>query len=190
MIVKKVIYLMLNFLKELVLIPVGLLRYFVCLMKFCKKNKENSMPIRAIVPIILDKYKTDGSIDRHYFLQDIYVARKIIEANPENHFDIGSRIEGLVSHLLSAYNGRLTVIDIRPLPIKIDNLNFVQADATNLEGVEDESIDSLSSLHAVEHFGLGRYGDPIAPNACFQAMKSFQKVIRGGHIVFQCADCT
>ena len=42
----------------------------------------------------------------------------------------------------------------------------------------------MSSLHAVEHFGLGRYGDPIDPNACFQAMKSLQRVIRKNGILY------
>ena len=26
---------------------------------------------------------------------------------------------------------------------------------------EIEPVDSVSCLHAIEHFGLGRYGDPI-----------------------------
>lgn len=44
---------------------------------------------------------------------------------------------------------------------------------------------SLSSLHAVEHFGLGRYGDRIDPTACFTAMRSLQRVVRkGGRLYF------
>ena len=77
----------------------------------------------------------------------------------------------------------VTMIDIRPLPEKIEGLKFIQADATNLDGIADNSIKSLSSLCAPEHFGLGRYGDPIAPDACFKAMKSMQRVLqRGGYL--------
>ena len=62
-------------------------------------------------------------------------------------------------------------------------MNFIQADATNLEGIADGSIISLSSLCAPEHFGLGRYGDPVDPEACFAAMKSMQRVLApGGHL--------
>nr|WP_231860282.1 DUF268 domain-containing protein [Helicobacter himalayensis] len=49
----------------------------------------------------------------------------------------------------------------------------------------DESIESLSALCSVEHFGLGRYGDPINPNAWEQALKSFQRVLKkGGKLYF------
>lgn len=136
------------------------------------------IPIRGMIPMISDRYQAAGNLDKHYFLQDIYVAKKIIHQCPNEHFDVGSRVDGFIGHLLAAFEGKITIIDIRPLPISISNLNFVQSDATNLQGIEDDSIDSLSSLHAVEHFGLGRYGDPIDPQACFNAMKSLQRVVK------------
>ncbi len=49
----------------------------------------------------------------------------------------------------------------------------------------DHSVDSLSSLHAAEHFGLGRYSDPIDPRSCFRFMSSLQRVLRpGGRLYF------
>ncbi|MBP5468387.1 MAG: DUF268 domain-containing protein, partial [Candidatus Riflebacteria bacterium] len=75
-------------------------------------------------------------------------------------------------------------LDIRALPFKIDNLNFIQTDATNLKEIKDNSIESLSSLHALEHFGLGRYGDPIDPSSCFKAMKSMQRVLADNGIIY------
>ena len=57
---------------------------------------------------------------------------------------------------------QIDVIDIRPLPVKLVNIRFLQA---NMMDPIPESLvgstDSLSCLHALEHFGLGRYGDPI-----------------------------
>ena len=70
------------------------------------------------------------------------------------------------------------MIDIRPLPYKIDGLRFLQSDATKLENIPDNSIESLSSLHAVEHFGLGRYGDQINPEAWRTAILSMQRVVK------------
>jgi hypothetical protein len=35
--------------------------------------------------------------------------------------------------------------------------------------------DSISCLHAIEHFGLGRYGDPIDPNG---HKKGFNNILR------------
>ena len=71
----------------------------------------------------------------------------------------------------------MNLIDIRPFPIEIAGLSFVQADATNLDGIQDNSIESISSLHAIEHFGLGRYGDKIDPYAWKKVLKSIQRVM-------------
>lgn len=138
---------------------------------------------------LTDYRENAGRVDGHYFYMDILVAKKILENNPEHHYDIGSRIEGLISHLI-AMDIDTTMIDIRPLPVKnagcgIAKLDFIQGDATNLETIEDNSIESLSSLHAVEHFGLGRYGDTVNPNACFAAMHSMGRVLKqGGYLYF------
>ena len=51
------------------------------------------------------------------------------------------------------------------------------------EGIETNSIESLSSLHAVEHFGLGRYGDRVDPTAARRAMTSLARVRRPGGIL-------
>jgi hypothetical protein len=72
----------------------------------------------------------------------------------------------------------VTVIDIRPLTSTVEGLTFMQADATDLAGIQDDSVESLSSLHAVEHFGLGRYGDPVEPDACFRAMQALVRVLQ------------
>ena len=43
----------------------------------------------------------------------------------------------------------------------------------------------MSSLHAAEHFGLGRYGDPVDPDACFDFMRSLQRVLAvDGRLLF------
>lgn len=117
----------------------------------------------------------------YYFWQDLWCSRKIYQRKPPEHYDIGSRVDGFIAHVLSFMP--VTLIDIRPLPYKIEGLNFIQADATNLEGIADRSIISLSSLCAPEHFGLGRYGDPVDPEACFMALRSMQRVLApGGHL--------
>ncbi|NJN82618.1 MAG: DUF268 domain-containing protein, partial [Caldilineaceae bacterium] len=35
-----------------------------------------------------------------------------------------------------------------------------------------------------EHFGLGRYGDPVDPDACFQAMQAMARVLRPGGCLY------
>lgn len=133
--------------------------------------KENKLHL-----CLNDKYDQAGRLDEEYFLQDIWAAKKILKNNPQNHYDVGSRLDGFISHLL-VFRDEVTLIDIRPLEQTIYGINFIEADATNMLGIKDNSIESLSSLSAVEHFGLGRYGDPIDPEGSFKAMKAFQRVI-------------
>lgn len=147
-------------------------------------NLEPRFPLewRSLKPFLLDYSDEAGVASGQYFHQDIWAARKIYEARPSRHVDIGSRVDGFVAHVLCFMP--IEVIDIRPLTSSLDGLTFVQADATDLVGIPDASIESLSSLHAVEHFGLGRYSDPIDPTACFRAMKAMQRVVRPGGILY------
>ena len=46
----------------------------------------------------------------------------------------------------------------------------------------EKNIESLSSLCAPKHFGLGRYGDPINLEGAFSALLAMQRVLQsGGH---------
>lgn len=38
--------------------------------------------------------------------------------------------------------------------------------------------DSLSCLHALEHFGLGRYGDPVDPMGHLKGFNNFHKMLQ------------
>ena len=157
-------------------------RVFRLLRNMKSYNLHNTRPefhasIRNLYPCISDWDANAGSLG-YYFWQDLWAARKIFQAGPSEHYDIGSRVDGFIAHVLSFMP--VTMIDIRPLPQKVAGLKFIQADATNLDGIADNSIVSLSSLCAPEHFGLGRYGDPIDPEACFAAMRSMQRVLAPG----------
>ncbi len=131
--------------------------------------------------VLADYRANAGSIDLHYFFQDMIVASQIIEKKVSRHWDIGSRLDGFVSHLLTC-GIHTTVIDIRPfqeinIGYGVAKLDFIQADATNLEGIPDGTIESLSALHSIEHFGLGRYGDEINPDAWRIAIRNMSRVL-------------
>ncbi|OPJ60894.1 DUF268 domain-containing protein [Clostridium oryzae] len=144
-----------------------------------KMNKRDDFKIdkKNLYIFTNDISESAGYIDGHYFYQDIWAAQKILKNNPLEHYDVGSRIDGLISHLL-VFRNKVNLIDIRPLNYNIDGIQFICADATNMNGIADDSIESLSSLHVIEHFGLGRYGDEIDPDACFKAIKAFQRVVK------------
>lgn len=139
--------------------------------------------LRSLWPNLVDRYECAGTASGHYFHQDLWAARRIHQARPVRHVDVGSRVDGFVAHLLTFMP--VEVVDVRPLVSRLQGLSFVQEDATSLARFADRSLASISSLHAVEHFGLGRYGDPVDPSACFKAMANLARVLQpGGRLYF------
>lgn len=132
-------------------------------------------------PIITDKYDKAGTLS-NYFWQDLWAAKHVSINKVEKHYDIGSRLDGFISHLL-AMDIKVTMIDVREFPGEVEGLFTIVDDATKLLQFEDDSIKSLSALCSIEHFGLGRYGDPIDPYAPFECFKNIQrKMEKGGNL--------
>ncbi len=140
-----------------------------------KKQLKNKEKI-SFFPILNEKNSDAGTVSGHYFHQDLYVAKKVHQNNPSSHLDIGSRIDGFVAHL--AVYRKVEVMDIRPLNSKIENIVFKQQDIT-IENKELENYcDSISSLHALEHIGLGRYGDNIDAYGHIKAINNIYKILK------------
>ena len=158
--------------------------YIKCIYQYKRESDGKQFPFKMsqMFPILSDLHSTAGDLG-YYFRQDLWAARRIFLRRPRKHIDIGSRIDGFIAHLLVFMP--VTVIDIRPVESTIDGLYFLQDDATYLRQLPDDGVDSLSSLHVAEHFGLGRYSDPIDPAACFKFMDSLQRVLSpGGRLYF------
>ena len=136
-------------------------------------------------PIIHEFYSQAGSASGHYFHQDLLVANKIFKSKPLVHFDVGSKIDGFISHLLS-FDQKLVVGDIRPLPYCHPSLSFLRFDL--MQGVDvdckNKYFDSISCLHAIEHMGLGRYGDPIDPFGHYKAVKNLTQLLSPDGILY------
>ena len=159
---------------------IGIPYFLSSLLKYRKMNRSASfrVSIRHLFPILLDRRDNAGVAGGHYFHQDLWAAKRIFARRPSQHIDIGSRVDGFVAHLLVFMP--VTIIDIRQLKSNIAGLSFIRDDATELSQLPDDSVESLSSLHAAEHFGLGRYSDPIDPRACFKFMNALQRVLMPG----------
>lgn len=71
-------------------------------------------------PCLDDKYDNAGTWDGHYFYQDLYVAQKIFKKKPVKHVDIGSRIDGFVTHVASFRE--IELLDIRKMESSIPNI--------------------------------------------------------------------
>lgn len=136
--------------------------------------------ISVYYPILTDYNDEAGTIGGHYFHQDLLVANFIFKNNPKKHIDIGSRIDGFVAHIASFR--KIEVIDIRPIKNNIhENINFIQMNFMNSD--LSQITDSLSCLHAIEHFGLGRYNDPIDPKGHIKGLENLIKLLKlGGYL--------
>lgn len=126
-------------------------------------------------PVLNDFRASAGSADGHYFWQDLICAKWIYESNPSNHLDVGSRIDGFIAHLLTFR--KVTLLDIRPLSMEIPNLNYLIGNAQESLPVLERKFSSVSSLHSIEHFGLGRYSDPIDLQGHLKGLKSIASCV-------------
>jgi SAM-dependent methyltransferase len=131
-------------------------------------------------PCLNDK-TTETPIDKYYFYQDTWAAKKVFEIHPADIVDVGSTalLVGILSQFIPT-----TSIDVRPLPISLEGLNCKQGSITDLP-FQSNSIEFLTSMCVVEHIGLARYGDEIDPLGSVKAFQEVNRVIRsGGHFLF------
>jgi len=135
---------------------------------------KSNIPIK-FYPILNERFEQSGTNKGHYFYQDYIVAKKIYENKPQKHIDIGSRIDGFVAHV--AVFRKIEVIDIRALSSTLENISFTEMDFMNLPEKFKGYCDSISSLHAIEHFGLGRYSDPIDITGHLKAINNIYNML-------------
>ena len=133
-------------------------------------------------PCYSDHRNKAGDLPKHYFQQDLYVARQIFLANPTRHIDVGSRIDGFVAHV-AAFR-EIEVVDIRPMESIDENIKLLQLDIVDRDSVPHEICDSLSCLHTIEHIGLGRYGDTINPDGWLTALDNLLAMLKPGGVLY------
>ena len=118
--------------------------------------------------------------DAHYFYQGAWLARRLSESKLHQHVDVGSSV--LTMSVLSAWVDTV-LVDYRPLRVSLPGLSSVAGDILQLP-FTDNSFNSLSCLHVIEHIGLGRYGDPIDPQGSIKAAYELQRIVRPGGKLF------
>ena len=162
----------------------GLYYYFLAKKKLkTQRGNNRDFIFGKYYPVLGEHKSSSGNSSGHYFNQDLFVAQKIFTAFPKKHVDVGSRIDGFVAHV--ATYRKIEVFDVRPLKTSFKNISFKQLDLTSIimDNLTDY-CDSISSLHAVEHFGLGRYGDPIDYNGHLKAIKNITKILRSSGVFY------
>ena len=169
--------------------PISMWRFFLGLPFFVKdafvfywqkrkSNEKQHFSFGLLFPILDERFKSSGSASGHYFHQDLLVARRIYENKPDVHLDIGSRVDGFVAHVASFR--KIEVLDVRPIGQKVQNITFKTADLMQLDDSMSEYCDSLSCLHALEPFGLGRYNDPVNYDGYLDGLNSIYQILKAG----------
>lgn len=129
---------------------------------------------------VLDEKVSLTPFDAHYYYQEIWALKKILARKPEKHVDLASKynFSGYLSLFLP-----VDFVDLRPINAKLPGLKIKRANILRLP-YKSNSVPSLSSLHVIEHIGLGRYGDVIDPDGTKKAIKEIIRVVKRGGFIY------
>jgi hypothetical protein len=156
----------------------GIPRYVRDLARF---RAEYQGPLQ-LVPCLHDWAEEAGSIRNEYFWQDLLVARMVFKASPSKHVDVGSRIDGFVAHVASFRE--IEVFDVRQVAVAVPGVKFTRVDLTVTSEIPTNYCDSLSCLHALEHFGLGRYGDRVDVRGLDQGLTNLARLLKENGLLY------
>ena len=156
----------------------GMSIFIVDLLKLSRQLQRESRPPRLrLSPVLSDMGKESGSTRSIYFLQDLYCSEYLLRKDVRRHLDVGSRVDGFIAQI--GVQRPIDVLDIRPNILNIKNISFIQGDIS--EDVSAELIgqyDLVSSLHALEHVGLGRYRDRVDALGFTKAINNCRDILR------------
>jgi len=129
----------------------------------------------------LDDRTSKTPLDKYYFYQDTWAAKKVMDIRPGSIVDVGSTalLVGILSQIAPT-----TSIDVRPLPVSLPTLECRQGTITDMP-FDSHCVELLCSMCVLEHVGLGRYGDRIDTQGSIKAFKEVSRVLKqGGHFLF------
>jgi SAM-dependent methyltransferase len=124
----------------------------------------------------LDDATPETPFDRHYIYHVGWASRVLAETHPTRHIDIGSSL--FFASIASAFVP-MAHYDYRPPDLELKGLQIGAGDLLALP-FEDETVESISCLHVLEHVGLGRYGDRLSATADLEAAKQLTRVVAPG----------
>jgi len=146
-----------------------------------KTDANFNISLKNIYPILTDRYHKAGTDSGHYFFMDIWAAQQIYDSKVKYHVDAASRIDGFVAHLLPFC--KVDYVDLREMKSSLQNLIYIKGSILELP-YSDNSVNSMSCLHVIEHIGLGRYGDKVEPLGHIKAMKELQRALSKNGVLF------
>lgn len=147
------------------------------------RDQKNIIARESSEFIVTEEFRDDSQDHpkHHRDYECEYASEQISRFHPESILDVGSYrdwLAGLMAHYA------VTTVDVRDRESNLSNETVINQDVRNLD-MADCSIDMMTTLHTIEHFGLGRYGDEVDPEGDRKAVIQFIRVIKpGGHFLF------
>jgi len=156
--------------------------------KLCSESQADGRftPSRDIWSPRLDEDTQQLTWDQHYIYHTGWASRVLAATRPAKHIDIASLNFWAVA--VSAFIP-MEFYEFRPMPCKgLSSFVCGEANLTSLP-FADNSIDSLSSLHTLEHIGLGRYGDAVDASGDRKAAAELVRVLAPGGQLLMAVPC-
>jgi SAM-dependent methyltransferase len=156
-------------------------RYWGEFIRFRKLNRHRGKVLfRDIYPCLNDRISTTP-FDQQYTYHPAWAARILAKTRPAEHVDFSSIL--YFGTMLSAFIP-VRFYDYRPAQLDLSGYQSGFADLCKLD-IPDNSIQSLSCMHTVEHIGLGRYGDQLDADGDIKAINELKRVLKpGGNFLF------
>jgi SAM-dependent methyltransferase len=160
---------------------IDFIRDYLNFKKLSRKSKQRfNFRWKNRYPCLNEKILSHD-IETHYTYHPAWAARILSQVRPEIHIDISSSL--FFCTIVSAFIP-VKFYEYRTTNLNLDNLSYESADLLNLP-FENESVESLSCMHVVEHIGLGRYGDTVDPDGDLKAIFELKRVLAfGGSLIF------
>ena len=160
--------------------PSAYWRYLRDRRRYGRLDQAETLSWRDAYPQLWDRLPS-SPFDTHYFHQDIWAAKCVVEHAAREHVDVGSRVD-FVGFLTAV--SQVTFVDLRPLAVEVENLTCLAGSILDLP-FESQKLQSVSCLHVAEHVGLGRYGDQLDPSGTRRAAAELERVLApGGQLLF------
>ena len=158
----------------------GFVAQYFTFRRMARPENRFSIKIRDLFPRLFDN-TSKTPFDPHYTYHPAWAARIVAQLKPAKHIDISSILH--FSTLVSAFVP-VEFYDYRPAEVRLQNLECKKGDLTAIP-FPDNSVESISCMHTIEHVGLGRYGDRIDPDGDKKATKELERVVKkGGTLIF------
>jgi len=161
-------------------------RFAADLAEFDRQSKLAPKLYSPVVQI-MKKFKYEEQqmrFDNLYATQDTLVFKAFLghirATGVEEFLDIGSRLNSMI---FFAQFARCHYLEVRPPAVSIDRVKFVKGQAQALP-FADGRFKVITSLHAVEHFGLGRYGDTIDFEGDIKGLREIKRCLSDDGVAF------